>query len=141
MKVRAHTRLVLEENRNLLSLRLEANLRILLLQPALHERAVLLISSKQRPLACRPKLRQESSDRHETHLDGELLGDEGADLRPRLQCEAEFELKWILGRHGVIDPANLLRCRALRPAHRFWDRKAYQPPLPYAANQKKMRFA
>ena len=141
MKARAHIRLVLEENLDLLSLCLEANLRILLLQPALHERDVLLISSKQQPPACQPKLRQESSGRHKTYLDEEVLGNDGADLRPRPQCEGEFERKWILGRHSVINPANLLRYQALRPAHRFWDRKASQPPQPDAGNQMKIRFA
>ena len=47
------------------------------------------------------------------------MGDESPDLRPRPQREGQFELKWILGRHSVIDPANLLRCQALRSAHRL----------------------
>src|SRR5579883_2896935 len=108
VKVRTHSRFIFEENLCLLALGSSADLRKLLLQPALDQGAILLVGTEQRALTGQPQLRQKSSDRHETQLDREPLRDQRPNLRSRPKREGKLELQRILCGHGVVEPADLL---------------------------------
>ena len=81
VKIRTHPRIIFEKNRRLLSLGLHANLRILLLQPAFHERTILLVGANQRSLTGQAELRQQPSYGYHAELDREALRNQRTNLR------------------------------------------------------------
>lgn len=120
VEVRTDTRLILEEDGSSLPFRQGADLRELLLEPAVDPLRILLVGTTQGALWRQPQLLQETSHRYvaEPHLASPA--NDLADHSAGPQRKLELELKRILLGHRIVNPAKLfsveLRGTPRRPA-------------------------
>jgi len=107
MKIRPDPRLVLKEDLSPFPLGLGADSRIFLLEPLFDQGGILLQGFYQRFLAGEPQLGKQASDRGQRQADPIFFPKKGPDHASGPEGKWEFQLQWIFGGHGLIDPANL----------------------------------
>lgn len=107
MKIRTHSRFILEEDLSPFPLRLDANPGIFLLEPLLNQRGILLQSFDQRFLAGEAQLGQEPSDRGKRKADPVFFPKKRPHHSPSPKGEGKLQLKGILGGDRLVEPAHL----------------------------------
>src|SRR6516164_2506246 len=108
MVIRAHMGRIAEENVGFFPLRKSPDFGVFLFEPLLHQRLVVFQRTMQRLLAGDTKLRQKSTNRDRAQRNIESIFDKFCYHFARPEGKRKLKLQWVLLRHGVVNPFQLL---------------------------------
>ena len=107
MKIRSYPSLISKEDISAGPLSLSTDRWILLFQPFLDQRRILLESAHQWLLAGQSQLSQQPSHGCQAKICAILLVDQSTNHCTRPKCKFKLELQWVLECDGIIDPLHL----------------------------------